>query len=214
MRLQRYINEAEYTLWWDILIKNIKKNCKPYINALKLFSDNNVFYRGYETGSNRNVFIKKTPRKDRKPMNTSIELHNMLDDIFEKKFGWRVRSEGVFTSGNMGDTFGYGDEYVFFPIGKFKYVFSPNVNDLFVDMEHIFSEYEDSHDINYLKSHEYKRDALEEFIDKNYVQNKNLNKALVCREIVWKCKEYYLVRSSSVREKFGDVEKFMKLVKI
>lgn len=118
------------------LIRLIYKNCQPYLKqALKdkryplfIFSGRN--YKG--------DWFKGKVRTDRRPTDTNLELHNDLNKEFVKKFGYPVRSASIFCSGDQGVAESYGDSYFIFPIGNFKFVWSPDISDLFL---HIRDEY-------------------------------------------------------------------------
>lgn len=82
------------------------------------------------------VFIKSV-RKDRKPRNTNTELSRRIDNWFRRKFDWAPRAEGVFVFGEEGrfSTSAYGvNQCVVFPVGKFSYVWSPKVDDLYTEI--------------------------------------------------------------------------------
>lgn len=72
-------------------------------------------------------------RKDRKPVDFSDEQHEMLDDDFYYKFGWKVRSQGMFCFGESEehDARHYGRVHMVFPMGEIKYVWSDYIMDLF-----------------------------------------------------------------------------------
>lgn len=80
--------------------------------------------------------FKKKVRKERKPMDTIPELHRIVDDWFEEEMGIRARSEAVFCFGESGrkNASEYGSLAVILPIGKFTYVWSPEVADLYEDV--------------------------------------------------------------------------------
>jgi len=82
-----------------------------------------------------NVF-KKTVRKERKPMDTAKAIHGIIDDWFEEEMGIRARSQAVFCFGEAGreNAYEYGQVAVILPIGKFTYVWSPKVADLYDDV--------------------------------------------------------------------------------
>jgi hypothetical protein len=132
-------------------------------------------------------FVKKKTRKDRMPLSTPLNIHNMLDTLFVKRFGWKVRSEGVFTYGAEG----YLYSHYLFPIGKFKFVYSPRVKDLW--------------DYLLVLKHDLKIDWIEiEPIDLFFILNtyKSTNLCAALKsgksEIVFKCKEYYLLRTTTI----------------
>jgi hypothetical protein len=136
MRLQQYITEEEkknIEVIWD----KLTKDCKPFLKELSksmgsTSQENNLFYRGVESfsGVRHNIKKKKT-RTNRWPKDTPNEIHEILDDIFSQYFFWNVRSTGVFTSSSKGFAGGYGTPVIFFPIGRYRYVYSPKIKDLY-----------------------------------------------------------------------------------
>ena len=111
-----------------MVIEKVRKDCKPYLREMR--GAKNFLYRG--TGKPIKVISKFKPRTDRKPLDTSTIVHEVLDNAFKKKFGWFARSEGVFTTSNQMP--GYGKSTIFFPIGRYKYVWSPDIRDLFLEL--------------------------------------------------------------------------------
>lgn len=79
---------------------------------------------------------RKAVRKDRHPMDTAKALSVVIDDWFEENHGIRARSEAVFCFGEAGrlNAYMYGDLCAVLPIGKFTYVWSPKVADLYDDI--------------------------------------------------------------------------------
>jgi hypothetical protein len=95
------------------------------------------FWRGVKSEKNlKRPFIVKKVHKYRTPTDTPEEIQKWIDDEFEKKFGWRPRSQGVFASASV---FGaYNPRFIFFPIGKYKYIWSPEVQDFFGKLDDIY----------------------------------------------------------------------------
>ena len=189
MRLTQYLTEYVYTgsvesdfdieYIWGVL----QKDCKPYIKQLK----GDLLYRG-SYKSNPAGLMKVTPRKDRKPMSINPIVQITLDKFFNKKFGWKARSTGVFCTGDFSVAGQYGNTaYSFWPIGPFKFLWHPQVPDLFEalwDIQNTWGYWIDHPEI------------LESFV-KDYT-NKNFQKAIKSKhEIMISCKNYYLVRSSN-----------------
>lgn len=127
------------------------EHCTPYLTELGLshkdglrdIFDVATLYRGenddgkvekFQTSWGANVDgIIKSVRKDRLPRDTPKQLSKLFDDMLEHKFGWRPRQSSVFAFGrtSKGATRDYGrTTYRIFPIGNFKYVWSPVVRDL------------------------------------------------------------------------------------
>lgn len=125
----------------------LSANCQPLLNELnatplKLLTDLQL-YRGLSvTGSNK-VTLKingikqacfiKSVRKDRRALDTPSEISRVLDDAFEEHFKWRPRSQGLFAFGRRGreEANEYGKLCNVFPMGKFRYLWSPAVPDLY-----------------------------------------------------------------------------------
>lgn len=89
-KLYRYINENISSL--DQL-KGIKSN----IDSRVLHAMNkNLKYLERELYTEHVSYIKfKRTHKDRRAKDTNSIIHNWINDWFEKKFGWRARSEYV-----------------------------------------------------------------------------------------------------------------------
>jgi hypothetical protein len=126
MNLREEFNEIEII---DSLIFSIKKDCKPFLNEIK--SAGRFLYRGLKRHI-KDYAILKSHLEDRNTKNMPIEAHEYLNKQFKKKFGWPVRN-GVFASFDIDMTASYGDPYLFFPIGKYKYAYSKKVVDLYED---------------------------------------------------------------------------------
>jgi len=189
MRLENYIKKDK-----EILDK-LKTDCKPFLKEL---NKGGFLYRG--TNKNFKDIEKMVPRTDRLPLGTDMDVHIFLDKLFKKKFGWKVRSEGVFVNPNVYETTQYGRPYFFFPIGKYKYVWSPDVNDLTIyiedEMEDAWAEYHDEYGYEDEWDEEPEEDEPDEekmmkrtvdsYISKGLINNKR-------NEMAFKCKSYYLV---------------------
>jgi len=131
MKFTEYIKESsKKELKTYGIIQSLKKDCAPFIKELRKTKQNRLIWRGSNKSSTRTI-IRVTPRQDREPKDTPPEIQYELNDRFEKKYGWRPRSEGVFTSPRKTDAATYGQEYVFFPVGKYEYLYNPEVDDLY-----------------------------------------------------------------------------------
>ena len=123
------------------IIAQLFKACRPYIEELRKNKATQFFYRGTDKINNKRIIMVK-PRKDRQPKDMPYEAHEYIDNYFKKKFGWKPRSEGVFTSYYRGNAGTYGSSTMFFPIGKYEYLFSPVITDLYTRIDN-------NHDIVY-----------------------------------------------------------------
>jgi hypothetical protein len=125
MRLVRYINENEVFELWKEQIKN---DCSFYWENVRS-AEKRALYRGIR-GAHQS-FIKKEVRQDRKPLATRNELHFAADESFERVFGFKARSQAIFATGLTSDAEYYGNVYIIFPIGKFQFVWSKKIGDLY-----------------------------------------------------------------------------------
>jgi hypothetical protein len=124
----------------------------------------------------------KSHLKDRKPMSTRLPLHNFLNKLFDKKFGWEARN-GVAATGLHDEADMYGHAHVIFPIGNFEYVWSPEVTDLWgtLMMRGIRSlNAVGKSEMTKLVNNTYRNSGLHDAISQH-------------KEVYIKCKEYYLV---------------------
>jgi len=149
-------------------------------------------YRGSKS-VNTNSYKVITPRTSRLPKDTPEELHYALDESFNDKFGWNVRSEGVFCTGSGPSTGPYGKIYWVLPIGKFQYVWSSKIRDLTNTLEEykIFTYHPRGRSTIDMDS-----DKYEPILDKivsTYQDNDLYNGIYSKNEISIKCKKYYMV---------------------
>jgi hypothetical protein len=195
MRLNNYIVE-EFQM--DQTIESIKRDCKPWLYATKRCRQP-FFFRGIQTPLGMGSFGRKKVRTDRKAMNMDFRTQQELDDLYEKKFGWRPRSEGIFCTSDYEEARSYGVPYFIFPIGYFKYIWNPNYEDLYTDWWTIFPEFRN--DTNR---------KMEKIVDTT--QDKNICGASEAGvEVVIKCKEYHYLRPAVIEvEKMIDKIKFLK----
>lgn len=179
---KQFLNEAD-----NDLLAMIERDCGPF---LKESQKAGFLYRGIQPGGkdlhtqdvdgNKLVYIVKNVRKDRNPRDTSDDMHDALNKWFNDKFGFKARTEAVFAYG--GDMFPttikeYGDTHIIFPIGEIKYVWSPEVEDLYVHLEAYEIENPEDAESN-LKQLRY--------------QSTDLHEALKYgNEIMVKCDKYY-----------------------
>lgn len=106
------------------IAKYIKKNAKPWLAA----SNNGrmIFYRGTKAQApNVSFAYVRAIRPDRRPMDTSSERHSMFDAAIKAAGGIANRSNSAFATANEELATEYGNAYVFIPLGKFHYTFSP-----------------------------------------------------------------------------------------
>jgi len=177
IQFNQYLNEEDEESPADLIIKN----CQPFLKKIGYKVTKYPLYRGMDENSK---VVKKTVRKNRKPLDTKIEIHNMLNDAFYKKFKIKARSECIFVAGYESFSADFGRLFYIFPIGNFKFLWSPKIKDLFnkVGGFKIYS-----------KTKSEMETIFKKLVDK--YQKTDLKKAIKSHhEIMIDCKEYYAVR--------------------
>jgi len=204
-----YINESI-----DTELTEVFKNCAPYIKLLKECDGKMLYREGQYLVDDITEFEHNWYRR---PKDTPLEVHEIMNDVFMKEFGWTARS-GVFCYINTKyRESGYGKGYLLFPIGDFEYLWSDEIKDMFVDFEMEMmgipedmiedewnlkcgddkkcmddtKKYEEYFN---MRMDEYKNDfylKLEEKI-KDF-QDSNICKAYYINEIMIKCDSYYMI---------------------
>lgn len=202
MRLINYINEGSIKEK-----KELEKNCSQMIKLYQKYEK--FLYRAVKGSKD---FIKKKSRVEkRNPRDMPEGIHNKLNLIFKKKFGWPVRN-GIFVSGSASSIEEYGHTYAFFPKNGFKYCWSPKIRDLYVWIDQEIGR--DAFEKGILRRIEKWEEVEEKVLNKiilnalNQYTDKKIELAIsndVDREIIFNVKEYYLVDALAAEKwLFGD----------
>ena len=203
MRFYRHLTEQNYYSQEEV-IEILQKNCSEYLKVLKSLGSKekileNMLYRGIkgkdkypEKGINK---IK--PRENRKPKDTPEEIHELLDDLFKRKFGWSVRSKGVFATSDVGNAKDFGIAFPFFPADGFKFVYTWDIEDLLTELDYqgiIWQTSPDTWEMREDIDWEEVKTTLKSIV--NSYTDKNLSNAIQSRvEISFGCKFYYLTEN-------------------
>jgi len=116
---------------WPAIKKRIKRECQPWLSAIKK-CHNRVIFRGVRgKDQDADLHFAKPIRKSRKPLDTSRQYSKILDDGFEDAFGWRPRSQSMFAVKDYSVASSYGTAYMVFPVGKFRFLWSFEIPDLY-----------------------------------------------------------------------------------
>lgn len=112
----------------------IKSKCQPYLRQVAN-AKKKVLYRGMR-GDHSKLYHTFTVRTDRKPVDSSADLHNALDTALAREFGAKARSAGVFVIGDNNVISEYGEDYMIFPVGEFKCIWSPHIADAYTQLNY------------------------------------------------------------------------------
>ena len=107
-------------------VEQIKLHCQPFLNEIE---DPFSLLRGLRPTEEWAV-NKAVRLDDRKPMSTPPKLHNDLNTMFTRMFGAPFRN-AMFCTGNKSQASVYGMIFAIFPIGEYKYIWSPEIRDLY-----------------------------------------------------------------------------------
>jgi hypothetical protein len=156
MKLQRYLTETT-----DLIVENgppiwekLRKECRPFLKEYKKtgYVGKKAIWRGSSghrriTGKYGGIKLV-VPRQNRQPKDMPPGLHNKFDEDFNNRHGWYARSEGVFTTSKKSTAASYGTPFLFYPIGKYKYLWTEETDDLysFADGENLLSYGDDAYD--------------------------------------------------------------------
>lgn len=117
MRLINYLNERD---------EKIIQAIQPFLNEFgKVYAQEDMsklIWRGHNKILTKTMTIKNV-HKNRKPRFIPEDLHEYLGDVSQKLWGWNIRTEGAFAT-NRSTAKGFGDAFVFIPIGNYKYVWA------------------------------------------------------------------------------------------
>jgi hypothetical protein len=200
MRLNRYIKEEDIpNKVIDDTIALLRKDCGPFLKDLSKAEAGRFVLRGIKRslkGGQYSLIEKFKPRKDRWPQDVPQEIHEYVDKELKYKFGWKPRSEGVFTTSRYMVAASFGIPMLFFPIGKYKYIWAPGVKDFLSSLEKEGVAYYSGGKWTVDKSwdKETREDRIDDILDK--YSNKFLWAAINGQtEIIFNCKAYYLVDS-------------------
>lgn len=135
-KFQKYPDEKDMEEIWEIL----SSDCKEIVDFYKrspVVNDFQALFRGTTKGFGDQDALsdKIKPRKNRRPKDTPMDVHTALDSAFEDEFGWKPRSQGIFSFGKSSDAGFYGQPFVVFPSDGFKFLWSREVPDLYIHLK-------------------------------------------------------------------------------
>jgi hypothetical protein len=111
----------------DLYIQTIKTRCSDALSAMQTTKE--FLYRGVQTGE-INQFKGKS-RESRKPLMTTGNQQEEIDNILRNHGFEALRSNSIFCSSTMSQVQNYGRVYMIFPVNGFDFTWSPKYNDLF-----------------------------------------------------------------------------------
>ena len=201
---------------------NIHSDCQFYLSQIKGVDNGfprdmqqSIAWRGMSKDKywDSQIQLKDVRLDGRNPKDTDVELHGYLNREFTELYGAPFRN-AMFMSGSMRDTLRYGTPFQVFPVGQFKFIWSPTVNDLWVEARELRraqampSGHGDTEE--QLKNEKYKSAVRKEFHDKviKSYNTSDMKAALASgKEIMVRCKQYYAVNFDNMANNVLDANK-------
>ncbi len=197
----------------------ILRDCQPFLQQSKL-------KHVYRAIKENDFFVKKQARQNRRPKDTDSSIHDLINEVGRKVFGWNIRN-GVFAFGSFtqAENFSldatHGNEiynvYEIFPIGNFQFVYNIEYED--------FYEFRDSNFIynimikHFIKGGNYRElveiikkyyyDELVEYIRKTFSDDDLISAIKSKHEISFNVKSYYGLKIDS-----DTIEKYRQVIDI
>jgi hypothetical protein len=122
MRFKEFITEGQ-----KFDLEKFKSDCAFYLDRLKGTNGDRLLYRG--THDFPKDFKIETWKSREGPRDSSLEMHDGINDFLNGKFGIKAR-DWMFCSGHIGDAALYSPGHksytIIFPIGKFEWLSALN----------------------------------------------------------------------------------------
>jgi hypothetical protein len=129
---------------WNKIIQILEKDCSEFIN--EMIDTESVLFRGVRRGINEVTkgLGKKQARSDRYTLDMRQDVSEEFDNLFSDKFGVTLRKSGTFATKQPLNAIQYTNwskernrtfNYLFFPIGDYRYFWNPKITDLYSDVE-------------------------------------------------------------------------------
>ena len=117
-------DEAEY---YKRVAMKVMRDAKPYLTEVG--GPLKLAYRGYERAEN--YPFHRPFRADRSPKDSTQAITNVFNLAIQSQGGSADRQNSIFVSGSLTTAGIYGETYVIFPMGDFKYTWHEDIHDWF-----------------------------------------------------------------------------------
>ena len=134
---------------WNKILQILEKGCGQFLDEIK-DADSIIFrgVKGNKTDVSKGIW-KKASRSDRYTLDMRQDVSHEFDNLFAQKFEIPIRKMGVFATIQPLNAKSYtkyidkqdGFErkrtvnFIFFPIGEYRYFWNPKIMDLYSDVE-------------------------------------------------------------------------------
>jgi len=110
------------------LVQFIKSNCTPWLSL----KTRTPLYRGishHGSGHKAETAFILPVRKDRKPLDSTVGMHKVFNQLIAMAGGTANRSNSMFTTPVYSNAITYGMGFIVMPIGEFHYTWADGVYD-------------------------------------------------------------------------------------
>ena len=196
--------ESNSDLSLEEAVKIFHDECKPFQKEIGF--DGTFDFKPLKRGmKNKPSLLIGNVRPDRKPTDTPLPIHEFMDNWFYEKFGVKFRSNAMFATKSQSAQI-YGDVYIVFPIGEFKYCYSSTIDDLYATIANKIESKLSSHyapltkeKFNDFLSDEdnlkFALDIVEKILSDSKYIDSDLEKVSNFPEIMINCKSYLAIKS-------------------
>ena len=168
--------------------KTIIKHCQPFLKMIDNRIEDYIMWRGMN--ESKQIIRKSVRLDDRKPESTAQDKHEKLNTYFIETFGEPFRNS-IHVTGSSSQAHDYGELYTIFPIGNFRFIWSPKVNDIAISIRWPqpggWSNFPPSQEV------------VNEIMDQQEYSDRDLPQAIKSgNEIMIRCDEYYAVHPDAL----------------
>ena len=163
-RLDKFTESERQFIQFSNDIKLIINKCQPFMKELVTKVRPIEFLLSGRKG--KGDFFEGRVRFDRKAKDTNPKIHNDLNDEFQRQFGYPARSNSIFCTGSDMTAESYGVPYMIFPIGKYKYLWNPDIEDLYIYINRELSDFNKDISKSYREN-----TLLQYFVDKHTLKS-------------------------------------------
>jgi hypothetical protein len=212
MKIYEILVEEQSTNELLKIARILAKKCGPFLQQISV--DTPPLFRGQDNFIKPVAGVphmgKSSTLEKRAPTGSKLENHKLADNWFKEKFGIKFRSNHVvFSTSDVISSKIYGTPHIFIPKGNFQFCWSPFVED-FINLPPLYDEIIngiakklkiEKYKVSTNDVDEYRKEINAEMLKtrleiSNY-QTTNLQSAIdYGNEIMFHCKEYYLLKMS------------------
>lgn len=185
--------------------EKIKKECKKYLNDIGY--KNLDTYKLIRQEKKIGFVYKKSIRKNRRPTDTPLWIHNWINELLKKK-GLPTRSDSLFVWGDRSKSINYF-KAIIIPVGSYKFTYNPNIVDFYawlssnIEYSDIYTEPKDP----FIKR-KLENEILEKYINK--MKTDSIKKAIEANTEILISADYYYAIWAKFEENY--YEEFVKYI--